>query len=99
MVLLYTTLSQKENLYTQEGDDNLSTEAQKKANRDYRNRHKPIQKTIQYKSDKKEGLRLEAYLANTGQNANAYIKALIKSDLDAKGVPYPDASDGDESEE
>lgn len=76
----------------------MSTEAQKKANKVYREKHKPIQKTIQYKSDKNEGLRLEAYLANTGQNANAYIKGLIKSDLDAKGMPYPDDSDGDETE-
>lgn len=67
----------------------MSTEAQKKANREYRKRHKPIQKTIQYKTDKIEGLRLEVYLAHTGQSANSYIKSLIKADLDAKGIPYP----------
>lgn len=67
----------------------MSTEAQKKANREYRKRHKPIQKTIQYKTDKIEGLRLEAYLDDTGQVANNYIKSLIKADLDAKGIPYP----------
>lgn len=67
----------------------MSTEAQKKANREYRKRHKPIQKTIQYKTDKIEGLRLEAYLNNTGQVANTYIKSLIKADLDTKGIPYP----------
>ena len=33
--------------------------------------------------------RLKVYLAHTGQSANAYIKSLIKADLDAKGVPYP----------
>ena len=39
--------------------------------------------------DKREALRIKAYLKETGQSANSYIKTLIKSDLDAKGVPYP----------
>lgn len=30
--------------------------------------------------------KLKAYLKKTGQSANAYIKALIKKDLDQKGV-------------
>ena len=30
--------------------------------------------------------RLKAYLKETGQSANAYIKDLIKRDLDIKGV-------------
>lgn len=37
-----------------------------------------------------DNYRLQAYLASIGQTPNAYIKALIKADLDAKGVPYPD---------
>lgn len=36
-----------------------------------------------------ESARLSAYLAQTGQSANAYIKSLIKADLDSKNVPYP----------
>ena len=44
--------------------------------------------------DKREALRIRAYLKQSGQSANAYIKALIKSDLDAKGVPYPDNTEG-----
>lgn len=40
--------------------------------------------------DKKEASRIRAYLSQSGQSANAYIKALIKRDLDSKGVPYPD---------
>lgn len=67
-----------------------STEAQKKANRIYREKHKPIQVTIQYKSDKKEGLRLKQYLSDNNIVANQYIKALIKADLDAKGIGYID---------
>ena len=32
-----------------------------------------------------EGQRIKAYLDQTGQSANAYIKKLIKNDLDQKG--------------
>lgn len=39
--------------------------------------------------DKRETSRIRAYLAESGQSANSYIKALIKADLDAKGIPYP----------
>lgn len=78
----------------------IRTEADRKADKTYRERHKPIQLSVQYKTeDKIDGLRIKKYLANTGQSANAYIKALIKSDLDAKGIPYPDVNDGDETEE
>ena len=43
--------------------------------------------------DKKEATRIRAYLKETGQSANAYIKALIKKDLDKKGIPYPTESE------
>ena len=33
-----------------------------------------------------QGKRLEEYLTDTGKSANAYIKALIKADLDSKGI-------------
>ena len=67
-----------------------STEAQKRANRTYREKHKPVQITIQYKSDKKERLSLKQYLSDNNIVANQYIKALIKADLDAKGIGYID---------
>ena len=38
--------------------------------------------------DKREASRIRAYLKESGQSANAYIKALIKADLDAKGIAY-----------
>ena len=67
------------------------TEAQKKADQKYRQTHNVITKTISYKkSDIVEGQRLLSYLKSTGQSANAYIKALIKADLDSKGISYPD---------
>lgn len=40
--------------------------------------------------------RLQQYLAKTGQSANAYIKALIRADLDAKNIPYPDTEQAEE---
>lgn len=45
------------------------------------------------KEDKREALRIKAYLEQSGQSANSYIKRLIKSDLDAKNIPYPDNID------
>lgn len=35
--------------------------------------------------EQKEGQRVKAYLEQTGQSANSYIKSLIKEDLDSKG--------------
>ena len=66
-----------------------STEAQKRANKTYREKHKPVQITIQYKSDKNEGLRLKQYLLDNNITANQYVKMLIKRDLDCKGISYP----------
>lgn len=68
------------------------TDAQKRADEKYRLTHKVITKTIAYKKqDISEGQRLKAYLKETGQSANSYIKDLIKCDLDAKGIPYPES--------
>ena len=66
----------------------MSTEAQKQAYKRYR--AKKLNFAISYSpTDKIEGLRLQAYLAQTGQPANAYLKSLVKSDLDNKGIAYP----------
>lgn len=49
-------------------------------------REKSIQFAVNYRpTDIKEGQRVKAYLDQTGQSANAYIKKLIKNDLDQKG--------------
>ena len=72
------------------------TDAQKRADQKYRETHKVITKTIAYKkADIVEGQRLTAYLARSGQTANAYIKALIKAELKKKNIPYPDNIDID----
>lgn len=42
-----------------------------------------------YPAEIADSNRLQQYLAETGQSANAYIKALIRADLDAKNIPYP----------
>ena len=66
----------------------MSTDAQKKAYKKYN--QKKINFAVVYTPiDAIEGQRLKAYIAQTGQSANAYIKSLIKADLDAKNVPYP----------
>lgn len=40
--------------------------------------------------EREEGERLKAYLSQTGQSANSYIKGLIKADLDGKGFMMND---------
>ena len=65
------------------------TEAQKKADKRYREKNKPLTFAIAYKAtDIKDGERLKAYLNQTGYKANSYIKELIKADLDKKGFIY-----------
>ena len=63
----------------------MVSEAQKRANKKqdgYR-----IQFSVNYRlHDLNEGKRLKSYLELTGQTANAYLKDLIKKDLDSKGV-------------
>ncbi len=39
-----------------------------------------------YPTDIADGKRLKKYLEETGQSANAYIKQLIKKDMDEKGI-------------
>lgn len=43
-----------------------------------------------YPTDIQDGKRLKLYLTQTGQSANSYIKELIKTDLDNKGIAYQD---------
>lgn len=67
------------------------TEKEKDSQKRYYYSNKPMQFGVIFKTDadKIEGLRLQAYLSQTGISANAYIKSLIRADLDSKNVPYP----------
>lgn len=74
----------------------VRTDASRKADKKYREKHKPIQLSVQYKNDDKvEGKRVKAYLESIGQSANSYIKSLIKTDLDNKGIEYPVSEEND----
>ena len=72
----------------------MSTDAQKQAYKRYR--AKKLNFAISYSPiDKIEGLRLQAYLTQSGQSANAYLKSLVKADLDSKGIAYPETDADD----
>lgn len=75
---------------TEEEKRERQKEINRKAVKKYTDKIKPIGFTVSYKTtDKPDGERLKEYLAQTGQTANAYIKSLIRADLDAKNIPYP----------
>ena len=59
-------------------------EQNRKAVKKYR--EKTVSFAVKYSAvDAVEGKRLKAYLEQSGQSANSYIKELIKKDLDDKG--------------
>lgn len=63
----------------------MQTEAQKRAQKEANK--KSLMFSANYRlNDLKEGKRLKSYLETTGQSANAYLKELIRKDLDSKGV-------------
>lgn len=55
---------------------------------------KTRQYKVQYGLQDQDGERVKAYLEQTGQSANSYIKSLIKADLDSKGFNI-DSTDND----
>ena len=72
----------------------IRTDSDRNSDRKYNEKRIPL--SIGYTPvDIAEGRRLKAYLAQTGQSANSYIKGLIKADLDSKGISYIDAGDGE----
>lgn len=65
------------------------TESQKK----YEKKRAKVCKTFAIKYspvDITESNRLMHYLSENNVTANAYIKELIKKDLDSKNIPYPE---------
>lgn len=69
---------------TEEEKKEKVREQNRKAVKKYR--EKTISFAVKYSAvDAKEGQRLKAYLEQTDQTANSYIKRLIKEDLDKQG--------------
>ncbi len=63
----------------------MTSEAQKRATK--KADAQSVMFAVKYrKNEIQEGQRLKSYLELTGQTANAYLKELIKKDLDSKGV-------------
>lgn len=69
-------------------------ETNRKAVKKYR--EKTVSFAVKYSAvDANQGNVLKAYLEQTGQSANSYIKALIKADLDTKGFSVGNNADRD----
>lgn len=59
-----------------------------------RYKKKIVQYSVKYSlSEQTDSARIKAYLEQTGQSANSYIKGLIKRDLDGKGFYIGEESD------
>ena len=65
----------------------MSSDAQKKAYKIY-NKKKMSFALVYTPTDMQEGNRLKAYLASGGVSCNAYLKELVRKDLDKKGIGY-----------
>lgn len=73
--------------------DKKTSDAQLRAQKKYD--QDSINFAISYKRlERADGLRLKEFLSQSGLKANAYIKQLIKADLDAKGFNVDCAADG-----
>lgn len=76
------------------------TEAQKKYEKKRMQECKTyaIKYRLYLENENRENERLNKYLKDSGKSANAYIKEIIKVDLDNKGVPYTDSTDNTDTE-
>lgn len=93
MVLLYTTflLIRKENVYTYNKKRGKNIMAMTKSQIEYEKKRMKqcASYTVKYTpKEKNESDRIDEYLKSIGISANAYIKSLIKRDLDNKNIPY-----------
>lgn len=69
-----------------------SSDAQKNAYKKY-NKKKQTFALVYTPTDIQEGLRLKHYIESNGISCNAYLKELVKRDLDSKGIGYTDNTD------
>lgn len=65
----------------------IRTDADRRADKKY-NEKKIMFSLVYTPTDKEEGLRLKAYLEKSNISTNAYLKSLVKADLDHKGIEY-----------
>lgn len=70
---------------TNDREGEMASDAQKKAFKKYNTKSIILSCSYRPGTDIQEGERVRAYLSATDQSANAYIKNLIKDDLDKKG--------------
>lgn len=69
----------------------MNNESNRKAVKKYAEKTKTFAVKY-YPTDIEDALRLQKHLKTNGLSCNAYLKELIKRDLDSKQVPYiPDA--------
>lgn len=62
-----------------------------KAQKKYREKVKNF--VVRYTpTDMPEAIRFQSYLSAHDISTNAYLKSLIKRDMDEKGIPYPQES-------
>lgn len=69
-----------------------SSDAQKNAYKKYNKKKLPFA-LVYTPSDIQDGLRLKHYIESNGISCNAYLKELVKRDLDSKGIKYADSMD------
>jgi hypothetical protein len=70
----------------------MNNESNRKAVKKYAEKTKTFAVKY-YPTDIADALRLQKHLKTNGLSCNAYLKELIRRDLDSKQVPYtPDAS-------
>lgn len=67
----------------------IRTDNDRKADKKYNEKSITFGLGYRNKDELIEGRRLKYYLDNNGMSANAYLKQLVKIDLDNKGIDYP----------
>lgn len=68
-------------------------QAQREAQKRYRNKgSKKIFALTYTPTDMNDAKRLMSYIDTLDISTNAYLKGLVKKDLDEKGIPYPQES-------
>lgn len=65
----------------------MSSDAQKKAYKNY-NKKKMTFALVYTPTDIQEGLRLKHYIEKNNLSCNAYLKELVRRDLDSKEIEY-----------